>query len=164
MTVSASMQGITGSLSEQVPVKIKKCAANELEVSLRDPGNGVSDGVPTKDKASEIQKLGRQPAKPSKDVQRTLLIMEQPVPSAKVCADNTANENKTNSCSDSLDDTWGQTQQRALELAMIQFPKGTEERWDRIAACVPDKTKEECMHRYKQLVDLVKKKRQIVPR
>lgn len=37
--------------------------------------------------------------------------------------------------------TWTQNQQKLLELALQQFPRGTAERWDRIAKVVPGKTK-----------------------
>lgn len=36
---------------------------------------------------------------------------------------------------------WNQQQQHALEEALLKFPKGTAERWDRIADCVANKTK-----------------------
>ncbi|KAF1383134.1 hypothetical protein PFLUV_G00128150 [Perca fluviatilis] len=49
---------------------------------------------------------------------------------------------------------WTQNQQKLLELALQQFPRGTTERWDRIAKTVPGKTKEECMIRYKMLAEL----------
>lgn len=54
---------------------------------------------------------------------------------------------------------WLQSQQKALEDALIKYPKGALERWERIAECVPNKTKEECMLRYKMLVEAVKIKR-----
>ncbi|XP_074545546.1 dnaJ homolog subfamily C member 1 [Halichoeres trimaculatus] len=56
--------------------------------------------------------------------------------------------------------TWTQNQQKLLELALQQFPRGTAERWDRIAKVVPGKTKEECMIRYKTLAELVQKRKQ----
>lgn len=37
--------------------------------------------------------------------------------------------------------SWTQNQQKLLELALQQFPRGTSERWDRIAKVVPGKTK-----------------------
>lgn len=40
--------------------------------------------------------------------------------------------------------TWTQNQQKLLELALQQFPRGTAERWDRIAKVVPGKTKVSC--------------------
>lgn len=37
--------------------------------------------------------------------------------------------------------SWTQNQQKLLELALQQFPRGTAERWDCIAKVVPGKTK-----------------------
>uniref|UniRef100_A0A1A7WT84 DnaJ homolog subfamily C member 1 n=2 Tax=Iconisemion striatum TaxID=60296 RepID=A0A1A7WT84_9TELE len=54
---------------------------------------------------------------------------------------------------------WTQNQQKLLELALQQFPRGTSERWDRIAKVVPGKTKEECMIRFKMLAELIQKKK-----
>lgn len=56
---------------------------------------------------------------------------------------------------------WSQEQQRALESALIKYPKGTSiDRWEKIAKSIEGKTKEECQARYRQLVELVKKKQQ----
>lgn len=56
---------------------------------------------------------------------------------------------------------WSQTQQAALETAIQKYPKsGSADRWQKIANSVPGKTKEECMTRYKYLVELVKKQKQ----
>uniref|UniRef100_A0A6P8QMG8 DnaJ homolog subfamily C member 1-like n=1 Tax=Geotrypetes seraphini TaxID=260995 RepID=A0A6P8QMG8_GEOSA len=58
------------------------------------------------------------------------------------------------------EELWTQNQQKLLEMALQQYPKGTSERWDKIAKCVPGKSKEECVTRYKLLVELVQKKKQ----
>ncbi|XDV27212.1 hypothetical protein PO909_030783 [Leuciscus waleckii] len=58
------------------------------------------------------------------------------------------------------DDVWTQNQQKLLELALQQYPRGTTERWDKIAKVVPGKTKEECMSRYKLLAELILKRKQ----
>ncbi|XP_076236037.1 dnaJ homolog subfamily C member 1 isoform X2 [Calliopsis andreniformis] len=56
---------------------------------------------------------------------------------------------------------WSQEQQRALEAALLKYPKGTTvDRWEKIANCVEGKTKDECQIRYRQLVEIVKKKQQ----
>jgi DnaJ homolog subfamily C member 1 len=56
---------------------------------------------------------------------------------------------------------WSQEQQKALEAAIQKYPKGgSEDRWVKIANSVPGKTKEDCQHRYKYLVELVKKQKQ----
>lgn len=57
-------------------------------------------------------------------------------------------------------DGWNQPQQKALEAALQQFPKGTSERWDRIAGKVQGKSKEECMLRVRYLAEIVKKKKE----
>ncbi|XP_055615683.1 uncharacterized protein F54F2.9 [Toxorhynchites rutilus septentrionalis] len=55
---------------------------------------------------------------------------------------------------------WSQTQQAALESAIQKYPKsGSSDRWQKIANSVPGKSKEECMARYKYLVELVKKQK-----
>uniref|UniRef100_A0A8C5NWW9 DnaJ heat shock protein family (Hsp40) member C1 n=1 Tax=Jaculus jaculus TaxID=51337 RepID=A0A8C5NWW9_JACJA len=58
------------------------------------------------------------------------------------------------------EEPWTQNQQKLLELALQQYPKGTSDRWDKIAKCVPSKNKEDCIARYKLLVELVQKKKQ----
>lgn len=58
------------------------------------------------------------------------------------------------------EEAWTQSQQKLLELALQQYPKGASDRWDKIAKCVPSKSKEDCIARYKLLVELVQKKKQ----
>ncbi|XP_069314921.1 dnaJ homolog subfamily C member 1 [Eulemur rufifrons] len=58
------------------------------------------------------------------------------------------------------EEPWTQSQQKLLELALQQYPKGSSDRWDKIAKCVPSKSKEDCISRYKLLVELVQKKKQ----
>ncbi|XP_011552517.3 dnaJ homolog subfamily C member 2 [Plutella xylostella] len=55
---------------------------------------------------------------------------------------------------------WTKTEQELLEQAMKTFPASTPERWDKIADCLPQRTKKDCMKRYKELVELVKAKKQ----
>ncbi|CAG0898529.1 unnamed protein product [Darwinula stevensoni] len=59
----------------------------------------------------------------------------------------------------SKNDTWTASQQKALEAALIHFPKGTDERWELISNCVPGKSKEECMQRFRFIAETVKQKR-----
>lgn len=40
-----------------------------------------------------------------------------------------------------LEEMWTQNQQKLLEMALQQYPKGTAERWDKIAKVVPGKSK-----------------------
>ncbi len=62
--------------------------------------------------------------------------------------------------SPSAEESWSQVQQQSLEAALKQFPKGTTERWDRIASKVPGKGKEQCMARFKVLAENIKKKKE----
>lgn len=55
---------------------------------------------------------------------------------------------------------WSQEQQAALEAALMKYKKtGNADRWQKIGNCVPDKTKEECLLRYKYLVDVIKQQK-----
>merc|ERR1712079_387743 len=56
------------------------------------------------------------------------------------------------------EDAWSQDQQKSLEAALSQYPKGTSERWERIAGKVEGKSKEQCMLRFKFLAEQIKKK------
>ena len=58
------------------------------------------------------------------------------------------------------EDVWSQEQQKHLEAALSQFPKGTNERWERIAGKVEGKSKEQCMMRFKFLAEQIKKKKE----
>ncbi|NXI67463.1 DNJC1 protein, partial [Anseranas semipalmata] len=68
-------------------------------------------------------------------------------------------ESRKREKSRALEELWTQNQQKLLEMALQQYPKGTSDRWDKIAKCVPGKSKEECIARYKLLVELVQKKK-----
>lgn len=58
---------------------------------------------------------------------------------------------------DSSDALWSQEQQKLLETAIVKYPKTSAgDRWQKISNTVPGKTKEECLARYKYLVDKVK--------
>lgn len=53
---------------------------------------------------------------------------------------------------------WTKDEQSLLEQAIKTYPVATPERWDRIAECIPNRTKKECLKRVKELVDLVNAK------
>jgi hypothetical protein len=75
-------------------------------------------------------------------------------------------EQPTQAVSDRFDDddtqsksgNWSQEQQLHLEKALKEYGKDAENRWDKIAAAVPGKTKEECIERFKSLCAALKKK------
>jgi DnaJ family protein C protein 1 len=56
---------------------------------------------------------------------------------------------------------WSQNDQHLLECALKTIPKDTSgvDRWEQIARCIPGKTREECLARYRYIVQLVKAKK-----
>ncbi|KAF5301209.1 hypothetical protein FQA39_LY10795 [Lamprigera yunnana] len=62
---------------------------------------------------------------------------------------------------DESQSSWSQEQQKALENALARYPKGVLDRWDCIAEHVSGKTKEQCILRYKHLVEAIKKQKEI---
>jgi DnaJ homolog subfamily C member 2 len=53
---------------------------------------------------------------------------------------------------------WTKEEQALLEQAIKTYPVSTPDRWDRIAECIPNRNKKECLRRVKELVDLVNAK------
>merc|ERR1719422_1058194 len=54
---------------------------------------------------------------------------------------------------------WSPDEQKLLEQALKTFPSSTPERWDRIAEAVPNRSKKDCMKRYKELAEVIKAKK-----
>lgn len=55
---------------------------------------------------------------------------------------------------------WSKDEQALLEQAIKTYPITTPDRWERIAECIPNRTKKECLRRVKELVDLVNAKKE----
>lgn len=55
--------------------------------------------------------------------------------------DSSDEERQRKERSRATEDAWTQSQQKLLELALQQYPKGASDRWDKIAKCVPSKSK-----------------------
>ena len=47
---------------------------------------------------------------------------------------------------------WTSEEQGLLEQALKTYPASTEERWDKIAKCLPQRSKKDCMKRYKVII------------
>ena len=55
---------------------------------------------------------------------------------------------------------WTNEEQKLLEQALKTYPASVgAERWDKIASCVPDRSKKDCMRRYKELAELIRAKK-----
>lgn len=55
---------------------------------------------------------------------------------------------------------WTKEEQALLEQAIKTYPVSTPDRWDRIAECIPNRTKKDCLRRVKELVDRVNAKKE----
>lgn len=92
------------------------------------------------------------------------LVNGKPEQSSKPHVSNGETETKPSKPVEKQDDKkedipWNKTEQELLEQAIKTYPASTPERWDRIAECIPSRSKKECMKRFKELVDLVKAKK-----
>ncbi|XP_078702755.1 dnaJ homolog subfamily C member 1-like [Branchiostoma floridae x Branchiostoma belcheri] len=135
-------------------------------------GDGLSQGRGRKSKKadSDVAKTdSKKKSKSDKNVDRTALMPGAPkVKGQDSSKERVAVENKSTSDAKSIleasahmdSGAWSQKQQKLLETAIAQHPKGTAERWEKIAEMVPGKGKEDCMLRYKELVERVRKKKQ----
>lgn len=103
--------------------------------------------------------------KDPKTAERTLVISKVPVKSntEKVLVSDQSVPSNTDKSEKTgvvvSDDSWNKNLQTIFEWALRQYPKGTEQRWDKIAEHIPGKSKEDCIQRFKYLAELVKKKK-----
>lgn len=54
---------------------------------------------------------------------------------------------------------WTAAEQKLLEQALKTYPNSTPNRWDRIAECIPTRSKKQCILRYKEIAEMVKAKK-----
>lgn len=80
-------------------------------------------------------------------------VMDTPSQRLETAAEAQLRETGTNPA------TWTTEEQKLLEQAMKTFGPNTPERWDRIAETVPNRSKKDCMKRYKELCELVRAKK-----
>lgn len=55
---------------------------------------------------------------------------------------------------------WTKEEQAILEQAIKTYPISTPDRWERIAECIPNRSKKDCLRRVKELVELVNSKKE----
>lgn len=80
---------------------------------------------------------------------------KEATPSKEAAAPTTGKKDKK----DKESKVWSKDEQALLEQAIKTYPISTPDRWDRIAECIPNRTKKECLRRVKELVDLVNAKK-----
>ena len=55
---------------------------------------------------------------------------------------------------------WTSEEQKLLEQALKTYPASLgAERWERISDCLPNRSKKDCMRRYKELAELIRAKK-----
>lgn len=79
--------------------------------------------------------------------------------STPVQQQNANNKEKAANTQNSTAKTWTKEEQALLEQAIKSFPISTPDRWERIAECIPNRSKKDCLKRVKELVDLVNSKK-----
>lgn len=110
-------------------------AANGQEVKM----NGVHEPSEEKENRSKSPKSNAAPPADGKEI-----------PAKEVKKEKKEKESKV----------WSKEEQALLEQAIKSYPISTPDRWDRIAECIPNRTKKECLRRVKELVDLVNAKKE----
>ncbi|XP_044744684.1 dnaJ homolog subfamily C member 2-like isoform X1 [Coccinella septempunctata] len=89
----------------------------------------------------------------SKKLEEMKIVDKKPKTDDKKLKSDEQKNNKVESAA------WTTEEQLLLEQALKTYPASTSERWDRVAECIPNRTKKECMKRYKELVETVKAKK-----
>ncbi|KAJ3439735.1 DNAj [Anaeramoeba flamelloides] len=77
----------------------------------------------------------------------------------KVNTQNTNNKKNNSNNKKNNSDVWSNEQQKALEMGLQKYKPKEPKRWDKITAMVPDKTKRQCILRFKELAERIKRKR-----
>jgi len=144
--VSSSSQGVTGEQGEHSTRVADECLETHVQEDSYD-----SEGSSTE--SDEVDEDGYLVLQPQK-------VEEYVAPQEKKKAKTKGGKMGIQEGEEVLEEEiWSQEQQKALEQALVAFPKGTNERWDRIATKVAGKTKEQCMARFRELAEQIKKKK-----
>lgn len=154
MTLSTSVQGGIGKAKKSPVISDEIISQKTVENGLRQ----------SSDSESKLRKRNRNVGKTA---DRTLMISDVQTLKSSPKGDNLTSEEES-ACDNAQDggkiiddsEDWNKNQQTILEWALRQYPKGTEQRWEKIAEHLPGKSKEDCVARYKYLVEFVKKKKE----
>ncbi|KAH9499265.1 DnaJ sub C member 1 [Bulinus truncatus] len=139
-------------------------AISDYIITQNEDGDDIL--IPCDDGGESQLRKRHKPTKVVKSAERTLLISqskEKPVSVKEDIISSIATPAKsvltlTEDVRKSKE-PWNQNQQTIFEWALKQYPKGTEARWDKVAEHIPGKSKEDCILRFKELAELVSKKK-----
>nr|XP_054767884.1 dnaJ homolog subfamily C member 1-like isoform X1 [Lytechinus pictus]XP_054767885.1 dnaJ homolog subfamily C member 1-like isoform X2 [Lytechinus pictus] len=163
--IDAAAQGITGGIQHMVPSK--RTGLGMTDDIMTHSTNQIDLDDESHEYSSEAGFKKNKAVKAVKTIDRTLMIASE-AHSSDQRGNDTAVSNKVlqNREVDELVHSgvescaWTQRQQKILEKAMQVYPRGLDDRWDKIADSVPGKSKEECIIRFKELVEVVKRRKQ----
>ncbi|XP_068417309.1 dnaJ homolog subfamily C member 1 isoform X2 [Eschrichtius robustus] len=131
--------------------------AGEREEEEEEEDDGEEEAEP--EAAEESRPRRRRPARPPEPEEKVRGKRQKDFDVSEQ-HESSDDESQKRERARAAEEPWTQNQQKLLELALQQYPKGSSDRWDKIAKCVPSKSKEDCIARYKLLVELVQKKKQ----
>lgn len=143
---------------EETPVKVNGTA----EVKM----NGVHEPSEEKENVSKPQKAAKKESQPQKVKEPPAAAAAAPTPApeqtpapapVEAAAAPAPKESKKDKKENKV---WSKEEQALLEQAMKTYSTSTPDRWDRIAECIPNRTKKDCLRRVKELVDLVNAKKE----
>ena len=145
-SVGTSAQGITGKLTENLTSKKGKSSGIDDEmISTRDnEENYVTPNDLDHDVTNNTSKKRNKASKPGKTADRTQsqAVQHESSTTSSANQDPTQNSGTEQDKPTKLDtDAWSQNQQKILEWCLTQHPKGTDERWEKIAQHIPGKSK-----------------------
>lgn len=84
---------------------------------------------------------------------------KSPSPAAAAATMTNGTESAAATTAAAAKTSWTKDEQALLEQAIKTYPITTADRWDRIAECLPNRTKKECLRRVKELVDICNARR-----
>lgn len=126
--------------------------------------NGVHEPSEEKENIGKPQKSAKKEAQSVKAKEKEspapmaeVAPVTESVPPAAAAPAPTAKESKKDKKENKV---WSKDEQALLEQAMKTYSVSTPDRWDRIAECIPNRTKKDCLRRVKELVDLVNAKKE----
>lgn len=76
-------------------------------------------------------------------------VIEERMPNATERLDNPVQQNGIAEEKKSENTPWSPAEQKLLEQALKTYPNSASDRWDLISACIPSRSKKECIKRYK---------------
>ncbi|XP_013090236.2 dnaJ homolog subfamily C member 1-like [Biomphalaria glabrata] len=156
-------------LSDSVQSSFSKSLGNfsisDYIITQNEDGDDIL--VPCDENGEPTVRKRHKPTKIEKTAERTLLITQSKEENPSVQANVSSSLAKgpvknvltINSDVIKSKEPWTQNQQTIFEWALKQYPKGTEARWDKVAQHIPGKTKEDCILRFKELAELVSKRK-----